>query len=112
MLQNKFRTSESVCYKSSHVTLSESENSEKNNTANMWEMFITLLLHHINSSHVTLVSSIVTYYVMVTAACDLTSVTPVQVRWPEVAFAKKKKKKSFVTVWGILKTTFSLKANI
>lgn len=76
----------------------------------MWKMFITLLLHHINSSHVTPVSSIVTCYVIVAAACDLTSVTPVQVRpKPEVAFAKKE---CFVIVWGILKNTFSLKANI
>lgn len=76
----------------------------------MWKMFITLSLHHMNSSHVTLVSSIVTYYVMVTAACDLTSVTPVQVGpKPEVAFAKKE---CFVTVWGILKNTFFLKANV
>lgn len=76
----------------------------------MWEMFITLLLHHINSSHVTLVSSIVTYYIMATAACDLTSETPVQIRpKPDVAFAKKE---CFVTVWGILKNTFSLKDNV
>lgn len=65
MLQNQLKTSEKYNNQPSHNLRERKTKHKEKPQCHLHRMAFTFLPNHINSSHVTLVSSVVTYYITV-----------------------------------------------